>query len=131
MTPRFPLSGYLNLYLSIQNPGAFITILSTLHKHVADHNTILLATLFLSFPPDNSNQLILAVVIAWWNSTTCYEDQHITHKQLNSAHSHVDYFGISVYVFNGSLFHSNDIFFYDLGHYMVFSLDEFLANIYI
>ena len=144
MTPRFPLSGHLNLYLSIQNPAAFITILSTLHKHMTDHNTIpntaihiylqantfIVATLFLSFPPSNSNQLILAMVIPWWNSTICIEDQHITQKQLNGAHSPVDYFGISVYVFNGSLFHSNDIFFYDLGHYMVFSLGEFLTNIY-
>ena len=40
MVPRFSLSSHLNLYLPIQNLAAFTTILSTLHKHVAHHNTI-------------------------------------------------------------------------------------------
>ena len=45
------------------------------------------------------------------------------------AHSHADYFGISVHVFDGSSFESNNIFLYDLCHYMVFSLGEFQASI--
>ena len=40
-----------------------------------------------------------------------------------NTHSHADCFGISVYVFNTSLFESNNILVYDLYHqYMVFTL---------
>ena len=45
---------------------------------------------------------------------TYYEDQR--------AYSHADYIGILVYIFNGSLFESNDIFLYDLCQYMIFTL---------
>ena len=40
MTPRVPLSGHPNLNLPIQNPAAFTTILTTLHKHMAHHSTL-------------------------------------------------------------------------------------------
>ena len=47
------------------------------------------------------------------------------------AHSHADYFWISVYVFNGSLNPIYNIFLYDLCYYMVFSLGNLPSNIYI
>ena len=46
------------------------------------------------------------------------------------APCHADYFGISVYLFNGNLFWSNNIFLNDLCHYMVLSIGEFPGNIY-
>ena len=72
------------------------------------------------------------MLITWWNSATYYKDQHINQQQYNiqHAHSHANYFGISVYVFNASLFESNNIFLYDLCQIMVFILHQFLANIY-
>ena len=47
------------------------------------------------------------------------------------TYSRADYFGILVYVFNESLFRSNNIFLDDLCDYMIFSLIEFPVNIYI
>ena len=44
--------------------------------------------------------------------------------------SHAGHFRISAYLFNGSLFWSNNIFPNDLCHYMVFYIGEFPANIY-
>ena len=46
-------------------------------------------------------------------------------KTYQHAHSYADYLGISVYVFNRCLFESNNIFFYNLQNYIVFSLSEF------
>ena len=41
MMPHFQPSGHPNLYLLIQNPTAFTTTLSTLHKHIAHLSEIL------------------------------------------------------------------------------------------
>ena len=60
-----------NYDLPIQNPAVFKTMLSTLHKHMAHHNT------------NNSTKLMLVMLTTLWNSTTSYEDQHITQRQNN------------------------------------------------
>ena len=45
------------------------------------------------------------------------------------SHSQTDYCGISVYIFNGSLFESNNTFLYDLWQYAIFTLGQFPVNI--
>ena len=34
-------------------------------------------------PPNNSTQWILVMLATWWNSATCYKDQHITQRQCD------------------------------------------------
>ena len=52
------------------------------------------------------------------------------YKLWRSTLCRAGYFRISVYLFNGSLFWSNNIFLNDLCHYMLFSINKFAANIY-
>ena len=148
LTPCFLLYGHLNLYLPIQNLATFTTILFSPHKHIAHHNAIpnsatyihlhtpthgntsTKATLFFSFSPNNSTQWISVILKTWWNSTTCYEDQHITQQQHNIPTCSLSCWLFQNLSLNGSLFWSNNIFFNDLCHYIVFSIGEFPANIY-
>ena len=115
---------------------AFDTVLSTIwpnsatyiHLHTPTHiNTSTVATLF-SLPlktPHNGS---------WWYwqhdgtpQQTVKINTHSTTDQHGSCHT--GYLRISVYLFNGSLFWFNNIFFSNLCHCMVFSISEFPANI--
>ena len=149
VTPRFLLSGHLNLYLPIQNLATFTTISFTPHKHMVHYNTIpnsttcihlhtfthkktpTIATLFslpLTTPPNGS----------WWywqHDGTTQHAMKINTSRNNSttyqhAPCHAGYFRISVNLFNGGLFWSNNIFINNLCHCMVFSIGEFPANSY-
>ena len=60
-----------------------------------------------------------------WRSTLTQQKHNIPTCSLSCL-----YLRTSVYLFNGSLFWSNNIFLNDLCHYMVFSISEFTANIY-
>ena len=89
-------------------------------------------TIFLP-PPKNSMHWILVILTTWWNSTASYEDQHSPDNSTTYQHApcHAGYLRISVYLLNGSLVWSSNIFLNDLCHYMVFSISEFPVNIYI
>ena len=77
-------------------------------------------------------QWILVILTTWWNSTKSYEDQHSPSNNITYQHApcHAGYLRISVYLFNGSLFWSNNILHNNLCHYVVFSTSEFPANVY-
>ena len=122
----------------------------TPHKHMAHHNTIPNSATYIHLhnthtqkhihpsytillpPPNNSAQWILVILTTWWNSATSCEDQHSPNNSTTyqCAPCHAGFLRISVYLFNGSLFWSNNIFLNDLYHYMLFSISEFPANIY-
>ena len=72
------------------------------------------------------------ILTTWWNSITSYEDQHSPNNNATyqPAPCHAGCLRISVYLFNGSLFWSNNLFLNDLCHYMVFSISELPTNIY-
>ena len=138
MTPRFLLSDHLNLHLPIQNHHIYNHLvhstqthgssqqnpwLSYLHTPTSTHKqkyTHCSYTIILP-PPNNSTQWILVILAIWWNSTTSYEDQHSPKNSTiyQFAPCHTGYLRISVYLFNGSLFWSSNIFLNDLCHYMV------------
>ena len=149
MTPRFLLSDHLNLYLPIQNHHIHNHLVHSTQTHGSSQHNSWLSYLhtptythtwkhnhcsytILPPPPNNLMKWILVILTTWWNSTTSHEDQHSPNNSTTHEHApcHAGYLRISVYLFNGSLLWSNNIFLNDLYHYMVFSISEFPANIY-
>ena len=94
------------------------------HPHT---NTPTIATLYFYLP---LTTLCIGSWLYWQHYAMKINLSPKHNTTYQCAPCHTGYLRISVYLFNGSLFWSNNIFLNDLCHYMVFSISEFSANIY-
>ena len=121
MMPHYQLSAHLNLYLPTQNPAAFTTILSTPHKHMAQHNTIPYTATEIHLPTPkhtgncshSSYTILLLRPLQLYPIDSSDVDNMMelcSSSTYQRTHSHAGYFGVLVHVFNTNLFKSNIIF---------------------
>ena len=109
---------------TIRNIATHIRLYTPKHtgKHTHSSYTISLPSL-LTTPPNRLQW-------CWQDDRTPQHPMKINTQPNDNtayqrAHFHVDYFGISVYVFNGSLFECNNIF---LQWYILLSVNSQLIN---